>query len=169
MLIHLQDEIAWFRNLETLRKYETLCFRSVSAQWKHVIHFFLGPIMFPLWFLNGNMTTCFRCIFVNGILSLPVSVTFPCTDSNRHYRQVKHIYKVLYNSCTTLPWSLDRSRTTEANWRALGAYVRRNYVKSKKLRCFTLSHVHVNFEALSKTCSVLSFLSSWIIWDSLVT
>ena len=164
MLIHLQYEIAWFRNLETLRKHETLCFRSVSAQWKHVIHLFLGPIMFPLRFLNGNMTTCFRCIFV--IVACFRYVSFP---SNRHYRQVKHIYKVLYNSCTTLSWSLDRSRTTEANWRALGAYVRRNYVKSKKLRCFTLSHVHVNFEALSKTCSVLSFLSSWIIWDSLVT
>ena len=44
------------------------------------------------------MTTCFRCI---RILSLPVFVTFPYTDSN-FYRQVKHLYKVLYNSCTTL-------------------------------------------------------------------
>ena len=43
---------------------------------------------------------CLRCISVKGILSSPVSVTFSCTDSN-FYRQVKHIYKMLYNSYTT--------------------------------------------------------------------
>ena len=122
-----QDEIAWFRGSETLRKHETL--------------------RFPLlpWTCHGNS--------VNGMLSLPVSVTFPWTDSN-FYRPIKHIYKLLCNSCTTLPWSLDRPRTTKAHWRPLGVCVLRNYVK---LRCFTRSYVHVNFGTLSKTCKIRSF------------
>ena len=96
---------------------------------------------------------CFHGNSVNGMLSLPVSVSFPCTDSN-FYRQIKHIYKLLCNSCTTLPWSLNRPRTTKTHWRPLGVCVLRNYVK---LRCFTRSYVHVNFGTLSKTCKIRSF------------
>ena len=136
-----QDEIAWFRGSETLRKHETLRFPLLP--WTcHV------SVMIPerkKWCFHGNS--------VNGMLSLPVSITFPCTDSN-FYRQIKHIYKLLCNSCTTLPWSLDRPRTTKAHCCPLGVCVLRNYVK---LRCLTRSYVHVNFGTLSKTCKIRSF------------